>query len=81
MKRRKPIHNATKREARTANSIKMELKTKIILKWQKIISSNITGSLHQEGPVVMKFIPLTVSLGTIDNQSNNKNTVKTLLKS
>lgn len=46
-----------------------------------MISSNITGSLHQEGPVVMKLIPLTVLLGTIDNQTNNKNTVKTLLES
>lgn len=57
----------------------MELK--IILKWQKRISSNKTGSLHQEGPVVMEFTSLTVLLGTTDNQTNNKNTVKTLIKS
>ena len=59
----------------------MELKAKVIFKWQKKRSHNKTGSLHQEGPVVMKFISLRVWLGTVDNQTNNKNTVKTLMKS
>lgn len=57
----------------------MELK--IIVKWQKRMSSKKTGSLHQEGPAVMEVTSPTVLQGTTDNQTNNKNTVKTLIKS
>ena len=57
----------------------MELK--IIVKWQKRMSSKKTGSLHQEGPAVMEVTSPTVLQGTTDKQTNNKNTVKTLIKS